>query len=71
MLLIQAPCRLQTLYSFMYVHAAIAMLVNLLKATPTESVVSRPPPASCLSICIESPFLSLFSNYAKNYFQIL
>jgi len=37
------------------------------KATPTESVVSRPPPALCLSICIKSPLLSLFSNYAKKF----
>ena len=41
------------------------------KATPTESVVSRPPPASRLSIRIESLLLSLFSNYAKNYLWIL
>ena len=39
------------------------------KATPTESVVSRPPPVSCLSIHIESPLLSLFSNYAKKLFS--
>ena len=39
------------------------------QATPTQNVVSRPPPASYLSIRIESPLLSLFSNYAKKYFD--
>ena len=40
------------------------------KATPTKSVVSRPPPASYLSIRIESPLLSLFSKATSTWFYV-
>ena len=41
------------------------------KATPSENVVSRPPPASCPSICIKWLLLPYYCHYSPITDQIL
>ena len=51
--------------------ACVCDLLVVAKATPTESVVSRPPPASYLSIRIEHHYCHYSLIMQKNYFSSL